>query len=90
MAKSKIIYKERPEVYAKYHHPQSDAFLEYKSTIHIRDSGKQPITLKMKFDGIPPSFAPMPPEEHTIKATDIIDLCLKLKRWFGKYGYELK
>jgi len=42
------------------------------------------------FDGMHPSFAPMPPEEHTIRAKDIIDLFLKLKRWFGKYGYELK
>ena len=89
MAKSTIIYKDRPTVYAKYCHPQSDASLEYKSTIQIRDLGKQPITMKLKFDGIPPSFAPMPPEEHTIKATDIVDLCIKLKRWFSKYGYEL-
>ncbi|MCH8216538.1 MAG: hypothetical protein IH892_07175 [Planctomycetes bacterium] len=90
MAKSNIIYKDRPTVYAKYYHPQSGGFLEYKSTIQIRDSGQHPIRMRLKFDGIPPSFAPMPPEEHTIKAKDIVDLCLKLKRWFGKYGYELK
>jgi len=90
MAKSKIIYKDQPDIYAKYYHPQSDDFLEYKSTIQIKDSGKQPITMKLKFDGMYPSFAPMPPEGHTIKAKDIIDLCLKLKRWFGKYGYEIK
>ena len=89
MAKSNIIYRDQPTVCAKYYHPQSGDFLEYKSTIHIKDSGKQPVTMKLKFDGIPPSFAPMPPEEHTIKAKDIIDLYLKLKRWLGKYGYEL-
>ena len=90
MAKSTIIYKERPTVFAKYNHPQSDDFLDYKATIQIRDSGKQPITMDLKFDGIFPSFAPMPPEEHTIKATDIVDLCVKLKKWFGKYGYNLQ
>jgi hypothetical protein len=90
MAKSNIIYRDRPEIYAKYYHPQSDDFLEYKSTVQIRDSGKQPITMKLKFNGIHPSFAPMPPEEHTIKAKDIIDLYLKLKRWLDKYGYELR
>ena len=89
MAKSNTIYKDRPTVYAKYHHSQSGDVLEYKSTIQIRDSGKQPVTMKLKFDGIHPSFAPMPPEEHTFKAKDIIDLYLKLKRWLGKYGYEL-
>ncbi len=62
MAKSKIVYKERPEIYAKYYHPQSDDFLEYKSTIQIKDSGNQPIVMKLKFDGIYPFFTPMPPE----------------------------
>ena len=90
MAKSKIIFQERPNIYAKYYHPQSGDFLEYKSTIQIKDSGKQPITIKLKFDGIYPSFAPMPPEEHTIKAQDLIVLYLKLNRWFAKYGYEIK
>ncbi len=37
-----------------------------------------------------PSFAPIPPEEHIIRAKDILELYLKLKRWFCKYGYELK
>ena len=90
MAKSNTIYKDQPEVYAKYYHPQSGDFLEYKSTVVIKDSGKQPITMKLKFVGIHPSFAPMPPEQHVIKAKDIIDLYLKLTRWFGKYGYEIK
>jgi hypothetical protein len=90
MARSKIVYKEQSEVYAKYCHPQSDDFLEYKSTLLIKDMGKQPIIMELKFDGIYPSFAPMPPEKHIIKAKDIIDLYLKLKRWFSKYGYEIK
>ena len=90
MAKSNIIYKEQPEIYAKYCHPQSGDFLEYKSTVVIKDSGKQPITMKLTFVGMHPSFAPMPPEKHTIKAKDTFDLYLKLTRWFAKYGYEIK
>ena len=90
MTRAKIIYQDKPDIFAKYYHPQSDDFLEYKSTLQIKDSGKQPIVLKLKFNGIYPSFAPMPPEEHSIRAKDIIDLYLKLKRWFGKYGYEIK
>ena len=80
MAKSNVVYTDRPEIYAKYYHPQSDDFLEYKSTVQIRDSGKQPITMKLEFSGIHPSFPPIPPEEHTIKAKGIIDLYLKLLR----------
>ena len=52
--------------------------------------GKQPITMTLKFVGMHPSFAPMPPEKHTIKAKDTIDLILKLTKWFGKYGYEIE
>ena len=90
MAKAKIIYEDRPVVFAKYHHPRSDDAVNYQSTIQIKDSGKQPITMKLQFDDVYPAFAPMPPEEHTIKAKDLVELYLKLKRWLGKFGYELK
>lgn len=90
MPKPNILYKEQSIVQAKHYHHQSDDWLEYQSNIQIKDSGKQPVTLELKFDGIYPSFAPMPPEEHTIKAKDIVDLYLKLGRWFGKFGYEIK
>jgi hypothetical protein len=64
----------------------------YKSKIlgNKVDFGKQPITMRMKFDGLVPSFAPMPPEEYVFKAKDLIDLLLKINRWFRKYGYEIK
>jgi hypothetical protein len=46
--------------------------------------------MKMKFVGLEPSFAPMPPKEHVLKAKDLIDLLIKVNRWFGKHGYEIK
>lgn len=54
MAKSKILYQEKVGIYAKYHHPGSDDFLEYNATIQIKDLGKQPIIAKMKFNGLVP------------------------------------
>ena len=53
MAKSKIIYEDSPTVYAKFNHPQSQNYIEYKSIIQIKDSGKQPITIQLEFTGIP-------------------------------------
>jgi len=47
MAKSKIIYEDRPTVYAKFNHPQSQDYIEYKSIIQITNSGKQPITIQL-------------------------------------------
>ena len=60
MAKSKIIYEDRPTVYAKFDHPQSQDYIEYKSIIQIKDSGKQPVTIQLEFTDTPP-FALMPP-----------------------------
>ena len=90
MAKVKIIYEDRPTVYAKFNHPQSDDYIEYSSIIQIKDSGKQPISIQLKFTGIPSSFAPMPPDEHIIKAPNIIELYVKLERWLEKFGYKIR
>ena len=89
MAKSKIIYEERPTVYAKFDHSQSDDYIEYKSIIQIKDSGTQPITIQLEFTGIRP-FSPMPPDKHVIKAPNIIELYVKLERWFRKFGYKIR
>ena len=89
MNKSSIIYEEKRALTAKYCHPKSDDFLDYLSIIRIKSSDKNPVEVKLKFDGIPPYIAPMPPEEHTIKAPVILDLYSKLAKWFKKYGYKI-
>jgi len=50
MPKSKTIYEEKPDIFAKYYHPQSDDFLEYKTTLQIEDYGKQPIIMQFTFE----------------------------------------
>ncbi len=90
MAKAKIIYNEKVILTVKYSHPKSDDYLEYDTLLTIKDSGKNPIEMLLKFVGIYPFAATMPPEQHNIKASSILDLCLKVMRWFKKYGYELK
>jgi hypothetical protein len=89
MTKSKIVYEEESVLIAKYYHPKSDDYLDYKTKIVIKDSGKTPIQMNLTFDGILPFAAPMPPKEHTIRAKSILDLSVKIKRWLKKYGYEL-
>jgi len=74
---------------AKFHHPKSDDYLEYIAEIVIKDAGKMPVQMKLKFDGIIPFTSVMPPEEHVIKAESILDLYSKTKRWLNKYGYIL-
>ena len=90
MKKASTIYEETRILTAKYYHPKSEDYLDYRSIIRIKDSGKNPVEMNLEFVGIPPFAAPMPPKEHTIKAPAILDLCVKVIKWFKKYGYELK
>jgi len=89
MKKAKILYEEKTELSAKHHHPRSEDYLNYESTIRIKDRGKQPVEMNLKFIGIIPLVGAMPPKEHTIKASSIVELHLKLKRWLWKYGYAI-
>ena len=89
MAKEKVIYEDRPTVYAKFNHPGSDDYIEYSSIFQIKDQGKQPVSIQLKFAGIRP-FSPMPPDEHIIKAPDVIELYVKLDRWLGKFAYKIR
>jgi hypothetical protein len=89
MKRAKVIYEEKGILTAKYHHPKSDDFLEYVFFIKIKDSGKNPIEMVLKFDGILPFVGIMPPKEHTFRAPSILELHLKIMRWLKKYGYIL-
>ena len=89
MKKARVIYEEKGILTAKYYHPKSDDYLEYISIINIKDSGKYPIEMLVKFDGIIPFVDIMPPKEHTFRAASILELHLKIVRWLKKYGYLL-
>jgi hypothetical protein len=89
MTKAKIIYEEQSHLSARYCHPKSADYLDYKTKIVIKNSGKTPVQMSLAFDGILPFAAPMPPKKHTIRAKSILDLSVKIKRWLKKYGYEL-
>lgn len=86
----KLIYKEKVEFYVASIDQRSSEGLDYKGIIRINDSKKFPVNIDLKFIGIRPFALEMAPEEHSIKARDIIDLYLKLNRFFKKYGYVIK
>ena len=89
MKKAKVIYEEKSILTAKYHHPKSEDYLDYISIIKIKDSGKNPIEMVVKFDGILPFVGIMPPKEQTFRAPSILELHQKIVRWLKKYGYIL-
>ncbi len=89
MKKAKIIYEEKSILTAKYYHPKSYDYLEYISIINIKDSGKNPIEMIVKFIGIIPFVGIMPPKEYTFRSPSILELHRKIVRWLKKYGYIL-
>jgi hypothetical protein len=90
MIKASIIYEEKRILTAKFNHPRSDDYLHYESTIRIKNSGKTPVEMILKHNGTYPYAAPIPPDEHKIKASAILDLYSKMYRWFKKYGYVIQ
>jgi hypothetical protein len=89
MKKTSFIYQEEKILTAKFYHPKSDDYLDYIAMIKIKDSGKNPVGMILKFDGIPPFAAPMPPEAQEFNAPSISELYSKVIKWFRKYGYEI-
>jgi hypothetical protein len=69
MTKIKVIYEEESVLFAKYYHPKSDDYLEYITKILIKDSGKTPVQMNLKFDGILPAY-------DTIQSKRIIEFHL--------------
>lgn len=85
----KVVYSGSYVLTVKYYQPKSDDYLDYSCEISVKDGGKTPVVMSIKFSGIYPFTAPMPPEEHVFRASSVVDLIGKVVRWFRKYGYEV-
>ncbi|MHC4629207.1 MAG: hypothetical protein ACYTDV_19685 [Planctomycetota bacterium] len=87
MPKARTIYTSRDEIVARLLQPRAKEYVHYASTVTIKDSGTDPVTIKLKFAGIPPFVAPTPPDAHTITAPTVVELFRRLERWLKKHGY---
>ena len=87
MAKKKIIFESVESVYGR--HLRSKEWVEYKTVIKIRDSGKQPISIDLEFVGIQPFAFEMPPHK-SIRAESITRAFVKLAKFLKGYGIEMK
>ena len=67
--------------------PQANDWVEYSSKLTVKDGGKKPVTLKMKFVPSHPFVFSMP-KEHTINTESITDAYVKVVRFFGKFGIQ--
>ena len=87
MAKFNIIYQSREHIYARER--EYGEWTQYDAVITIRDGGKNPVTIDMTFDSIPP-FAIELPKTYRIRAENLTQAYAKVVRFFNRYGFVFK
>jgi hypothetical protein len=87
MPQYNIIFESKENVHGMV--PRAHDWVEYACVLKVKDGGKLPVSLDMKF--IPPHpFIVNMPEEHSIKAESISDLYWKVVKFLAKYGVEFR
>ena len=64
-------------------------WIEYSALITIKDGGKNPVTIDMTFDSIPP-FAIELPKTHKVRAENLTQAYTKVVRFFNRFGFAFK
>ena len=86
MAKSKIIFKSKEDIYGLLLPSREGVY--YKGILTVKDSGEQPVLLNMTF--VPPHpFVFAMPLSYSIKAESITQAYAKVVKFFKIYGIEL-
>ena len=87
MPRYKVIFESKEYIQGVV--PRANDWVEYASILKIKDGGKTPVSLDMKF--VPPHpFSVNMPLEHTIKAESISSLYGKVVKFLWKYGVEFR
>ena len=84
MAKFNTIYQSRETIQARER--GIGEWIEYDAVITVKDGGKNPVTIDMTFNSIPP-FAVVLPETHKIRAENLTQAYSKVVRFFNRYGF---
>ncbi len=87
MPKYKVIFESEEEIYGVV--PRAGDWVHYSSILKVKDGGKKPVSLQMKF--VPPHpFICNMPETHSIKAESITEAYTKVVKFLGKFGIEFR
>jgi hypothetical protein len=87
MPRYNVIFESRETVLGMV--PRAGDWVEYSCILKVRDGGKFPVSLDMKF--VPPHpFSVEMPLEHSIKGESISGLYAKVVRFLAKYGVEFR
>ena len=87
MARFNIIHQSQETIQAR--EKRHGEWIEYSALITIKDGGKNPVTIDMTFDFIPP-FAIELPKTHRIRAENLTRAFSKVVRFLNTYGFAFK
>ena len=69
--------------------PRANDWIQYECILKVKDGGKTPVSLEMKF--IPPHpFLVNMPLEHSIKAESISSIYGKVVKFLSRYGVAFR
>ena len=69
--------------------PRANDWIQYGCILKVKDGGKMPVSLEMKF--IPPHpFLVNMPLEHSMNAESISSIYGKVVKFLSKYGVEFR
>ena len=69
--------------------PRANDWIQYGCILKVKDGGKMPVSLEMKF--IPPHpFLVNMPLEHSMKAESISSIYGKVAKFLSRYGVEFR
>jgi len=87
MPRYTVIFESNEQIYGIV--PKANDWVHYSCVLTVKDGGKQPVSLQMKF--VPPHpFSVNMPEEHSISAASITDTYAKVVSFLKKYGVEFR
>lgn len=87
MKKTKVKFESQETVTGRVR--GSNEWIKYEAILHVKDSGKKPVSLELTF--VPPHpFVVNMPEHKTLEAESIAEVFLKLVRFFDKFGVDFK
>ena len=85
--KPNIIYQSEEAIYG--FSPRSKESIEYSATITIKNSGKKPVSINMKFRPPHPYLFSMP-LEHKVEAENLTQAYAKVVKFLKRFGFELR
>ena len=87
MAKFSIIYQSHETIEARER--AYGEWIEYSALITIKNGVKNPVTIDMTFDSIPP-FAIELPLTHKIRAENLTQAYSKVVKFLSRYGFTFE